>query len=243
MRVSIPATAALAAFIHTAEADAKAVAELPTSAAQALIDESAKIEAELQRQRDINNAAQTSLCESITILDNSESALEAVAHDSGAVTLLPGAFHFDNSIVTFPPHDPESNKAPEIIIQWPDLVEIVEPGIVFVTEGKNQHIVLEDQSLFEDQPYYTKGFVAEAITADVSTPMQCFADAAKEDGAWTIGVSCSDHMGQMSTLTLTPTQAQLGFFFDIATSPIEPLRLGCMWEADLPGIEMAPNGP
>ncbi len=240
MRVFFPAVAAaFAASVMSTDVSAKAVPDLPS--AEELAAE-IRIEVEMAKRRDINNTATAKLCEQMTILSGVESVLVADWPVNGGASLYPKAFNFAESTVTFPPYDPASEKPPEVIIQWPDLVELDEYGEEVVMEGKEQTIVLEDQSL-TDVPYFTKGFTGDAITEDISNKLECFADAIKENGVMTRSVTCTDYLGQMSILTFGGEQATLSHFFDIMTSPATPLRLGCVWPVDLRRIETAPNGP
>lgn len=235
----LSAAAAFAASVIVTDVSAKAVADLPSPED---IAEEMRVEAEIAERRAINNAAATNMCDQLNILSGVESVMAADLPVNGGTTLYPKAFHFAEGAVTFPPYDPATQNSPEVIIRWPDIVELDEFGEEIMMEGKEQIIVLEDQSLTETR-FFAKGFEAEAITEDISNKLQCFANAVEENGVMNRSVSCADHLGQMSVVEFSGQQASLSYSFDIMTTPTTPLRLGCMWGVDLKNIETAPNGP
>lgn len=246
MRVLFPAAAAFAASVLATDANAKAVADLPpqSEAVTNYADHQSatELEAEIERQREINNTAASVLCDQLTILSGTNTPMRAEWPVDGGTTAYPHVFNFANSAITFPPYNPASGKAPDVIIHWPDLVELDALGEEHIVEGKDQHIVLQEQSL-TDVPYFTTGFVADALTEDITHNLQCFAEAFEQEGVLTRSVSCTDHIGQMSIVEFSPGQVTLSHFFDIMTSPITPMRLGCTWGVDLRRPEAAPEAP
>ncbi len=240
MKVLFPAAAAFAASVLSSDVSARAVADIPPTPRFAVNDEAAETDAQLEKRREENNAAAAVLCDKMTFLAGVRTTLEAGASQDGTVTLYPRAFHFTDAAVTFPPYAPASGKAPDVIIHWPDLVEADELGDDIIIEGKDQHIVLQDQSL-TDVPYFTKGFIGDGITEDVANKLQCYAEAREEDGGLLRSVSCTDHLGQMSIVEISPGRGQLSHFFDIMITPAMPMRMGCLWHIDLP--QPKPNAP
>lgn len=243
MKVLFPAAAAFAASVLSTDVSARAVADIPPTPHFAANDEAQVTDAQLEKRREENNQAASVICEKITVIAGVRTTLEAASSQDGTVTLYPKAFHFADATVTFPPYDPASGKAPDVIIHWPDLVEADELGDDIIIEGKDQHIVLQDQSLTE-VPYFTKGFTGDGVTEDIANKLQCYAETVKDDdGGLVRSVSCTDHLGQMSVVEISPGRGQLTHFFDIMMTPTMPMRMGCLWPLDLPQPEPKPEGP